>query len=348
MSYYKSENPEEQISEAIQILRNEIAKDYSRSENGNPDYRKNEEEIKSINISTLSVKFDLKDKIFHPSQRKYELSQLAREKAKIKQENEKLISANLRVQLSKTIRDSLTNLSSAEAPVAVFAIEQLLQEPDRMSIPNYVDRVDFYAELNRANVGIRKLEKAGAISAKDFQSRSANLSEQFNTNYNKCIYSDDIVSKLPTQFDENSPAVDKLRTIHSEIIEKMRSASNKVPILQSEVLEELDRYGINTGLDTGLETFWKGFKEKAKRLFKRVFHRDEIESLTAGANTQELAEDKSDKEPTRKEKFYAELQDFVPVTKQPKQPETEQVAKGKLGKPFTQEGYAGTNIKDSR
>lgn len=323
MSYYKSENPNEQISEAIQNLRKEIAKAYSSRKNGNSEYRANREQLRAQIIPTLKVKLDLKGKIFHSSQRKYELSQLARKKDELRQKNEDLISSNLRVQLSETIRDSLTQLGLDGTPVAVFSIEQLLQEPDKMSIPNYVDRVNFNVELNRANVGIRKLERAAAISARDFQLRSANLSEQFDTNYNKCIYSDDIVSKSVAQFGENSQAVAKLRSIHSEFVEKMRNASNEVSILQSEVLEELDIYGINTGLDTGLQTFWKGFKENAKRLFKRVFHRDEIESLIAGADTQELAEDKGPKEPTTKDKFYSELQDFIPVTQEPQQPGTE-------------------------
>lgn len=332
MNYYKSENPDEQISEAIQNLRNEIAKEYSRRENGNPEYRANREQLRAQIIPTLKVKLNLKNKIFHSSQRKYELSQLARKKDELRQKNEDLISANPRVQLSKTIKDSLAHLSSDGAPVAVFAIEQLLQESDRMSIPTYVDRTHFKAELKRANVGIRKLEKAVAISAKDFQSRSVNMSEQFDTNYNKCIYSDDIVAKSATQFGENSQAVATLREIHGEIVNEMVNAANsQVYILQNDVLEELDKYGINTGLDTGFQTFWKGFKEKTKSLFKKVFHRDENESLPVGADTQELAEDKSAKEPTQKEKFHAELQDFVPVNQESKQPETEQATKEELG-----------------
>ena len=319
MSYYKSENPDEQIAEAMQNLRKEIAKEYSRKENGNLEYRANREQLRSQIIPTLKVKLNLKDKIFHSSQRKYELSQLARKKDELRQKNEDLISANPRVQLSKTISDSLAQFASAETSVAVFAIEQLLQEPDRMSIPNYANRVDFYSELNRANVGIRKLERAVAISAKDFQLRSANLSEQFDTNYNKCIYSDDIVSKSTTKFGENSQAVAKLKSIHSAVVQKMEDASSQVPILQNELLEELEKYGINTGLDTGLQTFWKGFKEKAKRLFERVFHRDASESLPAGADTQEIEEGKIANVSTQKEKFHAGLRDFVPVTQEAEQ-----------------------------
>lgn len=327
MSYYKSENSEEQISEAILNLRKGIAKEYSRRENGNFEYRANREQLRAQIIPTLKVKLNLKDKIFHSSQRRYELLQLARKKDELRKRNEDLISVNPRVQLSETIRDSLTQFGLDVAPVAVFAIEQLLQEPDRMNIPNYVPKVNFNKELNRANVGIRKLERAVAISAKDFRLRSANLSEQFDSNYNKCIYSDDIVAKSATQFGENSQAVAKLREIHSGIIEEMTNANNEVPILQSEVLEELNRYGINTGLDTGVQTFWKGLKEKAKRLFKRVFHRDDSESLPAGVDTQELVVDEATKELTQKEKFHTELQNFVLVTQEPKRPETKPVDK---------------------
>lgn len=335
MSYYKSENPNEQISEAIQNLRKEIAKEYSRSKNGNPEYRANKEQLKAQIIPTLRVKLNLKDKIFHSSQRKYELSQLARKKAELRQKNQDLITANPRVQLSETIKDAFAQLGSDESSVAVFAIEQLLQESERMNIPNYVSKVHFNEELNRANVGIRKLERVGkrsvetaiSISAKDFQSRSANLSEQFDTNYYKCIYSDDIVAKSTIQFGETSQSVSKLREIHNEIVGEMASASKKVHILQSELLEELDRCGINTGLDTRLQTFWKSCKEKTKKLLNIVFHRGENESLLASADTQELSEDKIAKEPTQKEKFYADLQNFSTVTQEVKQVETKPTTK---------------------
>lgn len=54
MSYYKSENPNEQISEAIQNLRKEIAKEYSRRENGNPEYRANREQLSTKKIDYIS------------------------------------------------------------------------------------------------------------------------------------------------------------------------------------------------------------------------------------------------------------------------------------------------------
>lgn len=323
MSYYKSKNPEEQIAEAIQYLRREIAKEYCRKENGNLEYKANREQLRAQIIPTLKVKLNLRDKIFHSSQRRYELAQLARKKDELRKKNEDLISANPRVQLSKTIRDSLAQLGSVEAPVTIFAIEQLLQENDRMSVPDYASRTNFDAELYRANVGISKLERAAVISAKDFQLRSASISKQFNTNYDKCIYSNDIVAKSATQFGEASQAVATLRGIHSEIVKGMTSANNQVPILQNEVLEELDRYGIHTGLDTGIQTFLKGFKEKAKRLFNRVFHRNERPSLSDGTNAQITKEEETVATPTQKEKFFSELQDFIPATQEPQQSTTE-------------------------
>lgn len=325
MSYYKSKNSEDQINEAIQNLRREISKEYSKKENGNSEYKANKEQLRTQSFSTLKVKLNLKDKVFHSSQRRYELTQLARKIDELRQRNEDLISANPRVQLSETIRNSLAQFSSHEVSIAVFAIEQLLQEPDRMSIPDYTNRADFNSELYRTNVGIRKLDKALAISAKDLQLRSANISEQFDTNYNKCIYSDDILTKASTRFGENSQAVSTLRSIHNEIVANMISASSQVPILQSEVLEQLDRCGINTGLDTGLQTFWKGFKEKAKKFFNRVFHKNESKSLPESTHTDThvTKKDETVEMPTQKETFFAELQNFTPITQEPQQPKTE-------------------------
>ena len=177
MSYYKTENSEEQISEAIQNLRREIAKEYSRKENGNIEYISNKEQLRAQILPTLKVKLNLKDKIFHSSQRKYELSQLARKKAELRQKNEDLISANPRVQLSKNIKDSLSSHGLDGASVTVFAIEQLLQEPTKMQISNYASLTRFNIDLNKAHVGITKLKKANDISAQDFQLKSSNLSE---------------------------------------------------------------------------------------------------------------------------------------------------------------------------
>lgn len=312
MSYYKSENSEERIVEAIQILRREIAKEYCRKENGNQKYRNNREQLKAQIIPTLKVKLNLKDKIFHPSQRRYELAQLARKKDEIRQKNEDLISANPRVQLSETIRDSLAQFNPTEAPVTVFAIEQLLQEPDRLKVPDYADLHGLSARLDKINVGIRKLEERYIPSAKDFQARRVNILEQFQTGCNKCIYTGDIVTKATAYFGENSQAVATLSGIHNGIVGEMTSASEQVQALRSEVLEELENCGIETGLDTGFQTFWKGLKEKTKSLFNRVFNRNKSEALSEGINAQTENGDKSTVR-TRKENFFTELQDFSPV-----------------------------------
>lgn len=308
MSYYKSNNPQEQINEAIQILRQGIAREYCKE---NAEYRANREKLKSTIIPTLKVKLNLKDKVFHSSQRRYELILLERKREELRQKNEELISANPRVQLAESIRSSMAQLDSQDIQVGVFAVEQLLQEQSKMRVPGYIDRREFNDELYKTDVGIRKLDRAKDISAQDFQLRRDTILEQFNANYDKHIYSDDIVTQATAQFGENSQAVIKLKSIHDEIVEMMRSASSQVPVLQNEILDELERYGITTGLDTGFQTFWKGFKEKAKSLFNRVFHREEtgkLESATGQSNI-------GNSIPRRN--IRKELQNFTPNTQQP-------------------------------
>jgi len=285
MSYYKSENPQEQIDEAIQYLRQSVASEYSRKETGNSEYRENKEQLRAQVAPTLKLNLNLKDKVFHPSQHRYELSQLARAKDGIRQKNETLIDANPRVELAEIIRKAITKLDTQEAPVAVFAIEQLLQETDKIGIANYTSRSDFDAELHSINIGIRKLMGAPISKMGELDAKSNDISKQFDTNYDKHMYSNDIATKATTQFGENSQAVARLKYIHDSIMGKMVNAKGQLSGLKSEVLEELERSGIITGLDTGAQTFWKNFKAKVKGLLDRVLHKNEVASLPEGITT---------------------------------------------------------------
>ena len=325
MGYYKSENPNEQIKEAIENLRRGIAREYSKKEGGNSEYKANKEQLRTHMISTLKVKLNFKDKIFHPSQRRYELTQIARKKDEIKQKNEELISANPRVQLAETIKNALSELGEQEAPVTVFAIEQLLQEPNNMSIPEYINRNKVKNEIDKTNVGIGKLKKLSDVLAKDLQLKSDNISEQFDTNYNKCIYSDNIVTNATTQFGETSQAVNQLKYIHGEIIENIDNLTSQVPVLQNEVLEELDRLGIKTGLDTGFQTFWKNLKENAKKLFNKIFNRNKRNSLPENKSIiDEVPKGEKNKEiDPQKEEFYSRIQNFTPIKQEEHNPKAE-------------------------
>lgn len=301
MSYYKSTNPEEQLDEAIQILRREVAKEYSKPESGQTEYLANKEQLRAQIVPTLKVKLNLSDRIFHSSKNMYELSQLSRKKDNLVQRNEDLISANPRVQLSTTIKDSFTELSENDMSVAVFAVEQLLQEPRSLAVPSDVNVDGFNNGLYRSNIGIRKLETTGATSAKTFSERRTAISDLFDEFLSKYIYSDNIFSKAVAQYGTDSQGVAKLERINSEIQHQLGDMYTELGDLQTELIEELNLYGIYTHFDTRTEVFWKKFKAKLSQLFSLVFSKHGNRDLPENAGSTQTESS------TRREDFFSDL-----------------------------------------
>lgn len=280
MSYYKSKEPKEQVDEAIQILKKAIGKEYSNKKNGNLDYINNKALINSTNFQTLKVNLNFKDRIFHSSNHKYNLSQLARQKEEIISRNDKILNENPRVQLAEMIKESMvgpfsdSSLEKEERRIAVYAIEQLLQSQDNLEVPDYTHRERFDQDFKKSNIGIKKLEKIGY--GENFREEIQKISDQYNNNCDKYFYSNHILQNASVRFGEpqNNKGSLVLNEIHNKIFIEMYKADNKLLTLKDDIVDELRAHNITTGLNTGIETFWKKFKIQAKVLFEKLFNKN--------------------------------------------------------------------------
>lgn len=283
MKYYKSNNPIEQMDEAISILRKEVLREYAKN---NDEVRGNKKEKTKLTIKGYCSKADMFQKVFHPAEYIYTISQLARKINMAEERNNNIISGDIRIQIAERIRQEMSNLNPSEVNLGVFAIEQLLQKKDNKL--HNSSKGEFIKSMKKINVGIIK---TSPYIRDELLKESEQIKNQYTLNEDKSEYLYYIVRKSHEMFGRKPQGMDAINNIEEEIEMNKNEALSRKRELKDNVERMLLEHGIETGFDTPLQTAWKEIKATVKTGFKKVISKISRKRLTSGGDEERKKED---------------------------------------------------------
>lgn len=263
MGLYKSVDTDGQLQEVMSSLRSEIKKEYKNMNSDDYGYKKALKEIKELKATNFKLKFDVKKRIFHSQNFKFERASTYRKIDVLKEKAEKIISDNPRIELSNQIYDKVKDLDEDKKKVGLIAVEQLFQEERDVLQSDKSSEV----EAKRAFDSKELNRLRNCMSYNGLLNTQNEIDKQCQKNLVKTKYLDSINSTTSNLYPNEKEV---FKDIEFDIDEDRKDASKKLDDLKEKIIKEHELYGIKTGQDFSFKELFKKMGNSLKNFVNNV------------------------------------------------------------------------------